>query len=100
MIVRRMPGGALESLPRAEQPGQKAPVRNVMISDDNEAGVRHPLDPAARRLELVGQALLGDVARYQDQIVGRLMGVSDCGLTGEFVLAPEMNVGELKDTPH
>ena len=95
-----MAGRALERLPGAENPRQQAPVGDVVIADDHEPRVRHAGDPAARRLKLVGQTLLGDVARDQDKIVSRAMRIVERGGAGMRVFTAEMDVRELEDAPH
>jgi len=92
MIVGRMSGGAFERLPGTEQPGEQAPVRDVMIADDDEARIRHAGDPASRGLELAGQPLLGDITGDQDQVVGRGVGVIERGGARVRVLAAEMDI--------
>jgi hypothetical protein len=71
-----------------------------MIADDDEAGIRHLADPAPGGLELVGKALLGDVAGDQHQIGFVGVGVFQRGGAGVLVLDAEMDVRELEDAPH
>ena len=100
MVVGGMAGGALEGLPRAENPRQQAPVGDVVIAHDDEARIRHAGDPATRRLKFIGQALLGDVPRDQDEVVRRAMGIVERGGAGMLVFTTEMDVRKLENTPH
>jgi hypothetical protein len=100
VVVGRMAGCGLERAPGMEQAIGQAPVGNVVIADDDEARIGQAANPVAGLGEFARQALLGDVARDQDQV--RRMGVReiDGRLAGVTVLAPEMHVGELEDAPH
>ena len=71
-----------------------------MIADDDEPGIRHASDPAPCGFELGGQAALRDISGDQDKVMRGGMGVVEGRRTGMGMLAAEMDIGELDDTPH
>ena len=71
-----------------------------MVADDDEGRLGHGPDPGPCGLEFIRVALLGHVAGNQRQVGRGRMGVVEGGSGGLPVLAAEMNVGELEDTPH
>ncbi len=99
MVVGRVSDGLLEGPPRGEQPRRQAEVGDVVVADDDKGRFRHAPDPVAGGGEFPGQPLLRDVPGDQDQVGGRGVGVVERGGAGVGMLAAEMHIRELQQTP-